>query len=85
MIKSITPLVTTTILLSGSFIILSIPIWMTYALLASMTTVLTVHLLSKHNEMMSLVWHFCAEFIGFCMLVVLFVGTLTVMNTLLTA
>ena len=79
-----TPVITATMLLGGSFLILSIPTWMTYVALASMAIAVTSHWAYKNNEKMALIWHFCTEFIGFCLLVVLFVGTLLMMNELLT-
>jgi hypothetical protein len=83
MIKSITPLVTTLFLIAGSFLILTIPTWMTYVLLATMTTMLSIHFIIKHHQVMATVWSFCAEFIGFCFLVTLFVGTIVIMNGML--
>ena len=85
MIKSITPVITTILLLGGSFLVLAIPSWMTYILLASMAVLLTVHWASKHSDLLSLAWHFCAEFFAFCWLVMLFVATTVMMNQLLTA
>ncbi len=83
MIKSIHPVITTTMLIGGSFLILSMPIWMTYVALASMSLAVAIHWAYKNNEKMSLIWHFCAEFIGFCLFVALFVGTTVMMHELL--
>ncbi len=83
MIKSITPVITTFLLLGGSFLILAMPNWLAYVLLTSMATILIAHLAYKHSHTWSLVWHFFAEFIGFCFLVALFVGTVVLMNGLL--
>jgi len=85
MIKSITPVISTLLLLGGSFLVLAIPTWVTYVLLASIAIMLVTHLAYKHSHMMSLLWSFCAEFLGFCVLVILFVSTIVIMNGILTA
>ena len=82
MIKSITPLVTTLLLLGGSFLFLAIPSWLAYLLVASAATMLALHLVYKHSHLMSLLWIFCTEFFGFCVLVILCVGTIVIMNAL---
>ncbi|VAW48314.1 hypothetical protein MNBD_GAMMA02-1169 [hydrothermal vent metagenome] len=85
MIKSITPVISTLLLLGGSFLVLAIPTWMTYVLLASTAIMLATHLAYKHSNMMSLLWSFCVGFFGFCVLVILFVSTIVIMNGILTA
>ncbi len=83
MIKAITPLVTSLFLIVGSFLILTIPTWVTYVLFAALVITWSIHFIIKHHQMMSVVWNFCAEFIGFCFLVTLFVGTIVIMNGML--
>ncbi len=85
MIKSFNPIFTTLILLGGSFLILAIPSWMAYILLTAIAVIFMVNLIYKNNDIILLIWHFCAEFIGFCLLVTLFVGTVVLMNGLIPA
>lgn len=83
MIKSITPLFSTLFLLGVSFLILSIPTWLTYLMLISTAVIYTTYFLFKSSNTLSLIWHFLTEFIGFCLLVALFVGTIVIMNGLI--
>lgn len=85
MIKSTASIITTLFLLGGSFLILSVPTWMAYVTVASMVITLIIHLGYKQREKLALAWNFCAEFCGFCMLVMLFVSTVVMMNQALGA
>lgn len=83
MTKSSTPIITTLLLIGGSFLILAIPSWMIYVLLSSLVVTLSVHWSIKHRQKINNAWKFITEFCGFCMLVSLFVSTVVMMNQLL--
>ncbi len=83
MIKSMSPFFSALLLLSGSFLLLSVPVWMAYVFLASITVMYAMYFLYKNSHSISLAWHFLAEFLGFCFLVTLFVATIVIMNGLI--
>ena len=84
MTKSFTPILITLLLIGGSFLTLSIPAWLTYTWVLSFVISLVVYIIYKNHHIFLLAWSFCKEFLGFCLLITLFVSTVVMMNGLIT-
>ncbi len=83
MIRSKTSLLTSAILIGGSFLMLTLPNWMSYTVLALVATAFTIYHGYNHSYILPKVWNFCIEFIGFCALVLCFIFTVVCMNQVL--
>jgi len=83
MTKSLTTVSTTLLLIGGSFLILTIATWVAYILITSIIFSFMIYLVYKNNDIAFLVLNFCTEFIGFCLLIVLFVSTIVMMQGLI--
>lgn len=84
MIRSKVPMLTSVILLGGSFLMLTLPNWMAYTSLLIMVAFLAIYTLYKNSQILPEVWTFIVEFVGFCMLVLFFITALVMMNHVLT-
>lgn len=65
-----------TYLLVSGFILLFAPLWVTSTLALTAVLGLLVYWAHQHPQAVRLAWQFCIEFLGFCLLVGLFVSML---------
>ena len=67
-------------LFSGILLMLLIPVWLNVLLLIFLVLSILAYQAIHHLEQFWLVVHFITEFLGFCILVALFVGFTVVLN-----
>ena len=61
-------------LLSGVLLVLLFPLWLTYLLLASLAVISLAYAYHAFPETITLAAQFCTEFMGFCLMLTVFVG-----------
>ena len=61
-------------LFSGILLMLLLPVWLNVVLLILLVTSILTHQAIHHLELFWQIIHFVTEFLGFCILVALFVG-----------
>lgn len=76
------PILTTTLLIGGCFLVLALPTWVVLPLLSCTLLLLLINIL-KASQVWQMVHRFVLEFCGFCCLVACFTGTMVAMYGLL--
>ncbi len=76
MINSKTPVITTSLLICGCFFMLAMPHWVAYLVLAGISLALLFQSLISRPQLIKAIKIFVVEFLGFCLLVGCFVGTM---------
>ncbi len=76
MIKSNTPVLTTLLLISGCFVILAVPNWVAYTVIFSVCLALAIQSACNHPQLVKKIKTYVMEFLGFCLLVGCFTGTM---------
>ena len=76
MIKSNTPVLTTLLLISGCFVVLAVPNWIAYSVLFSVFLALGIQSACNHPQFIKKAKNYVLEFLGFCVLVGCFTGTM---------
>ncbi len=83
MTRSQQQLFTPLLLLGSSFLFLTIPAWLSYGLLGFITLGLSVSWIQNNQHLLKPIFHFLFEFFRFCLMVMIFVATITIMHGLL--
>ncbi len=76
MIKANHHVLNLTYLLVSGFILLFMPLWVTSTLALAAVLGLLIYWAHQYPRAVRLAWQFCIEFLGFCLLVGLFVSML---------